>query len=1575
MAYAQFHVKSAMQLTIMVFCSSLVYLLRLSLYQFRGSIVEAVSHVSSPLDVFQMLPKFKPFAIYIYACWFLFQVFLYVMLPSKKWFGRTTDAGNLLEYNNVNGIYAWIVSHIAFLSGVYLGLWNGGIIYDYANSFLYITTVLGVLGSFGFLFKGFFFPTNSDVFYSGNPIYDYFAGIELNPRIGSYDIKLFLNGRPGIVAWTMINLSMAFKQYELYGQVTNSMILVNIIHQIYVLDFFYHEGWYLGTIDIIHERLGWFLCFGDLVWLPFMYTLQCQYLVENPIVLPTPFLLFLYALTFSGYYIFRTANNQKDFARRTKGMENMWGKKPDVINATYKTPNGTTHNTLILASGWWGISRHFNYVGDLMMCWAMCLACGTEHILPYFYVVFMIILLSHRAWRDDIKCLEKYGRSWELYMKKVPYRILPYFEMSVCADKQRIKVYVRTRPALPNELEVDDAENCVKVLDDKTIVVGQDIKEDKTFAFDGVFGPSHTNNDVFQQVAKETIDDVFKGYHSTILMYGQTGSGKTHTIGCKREDDLGIIPRTIQYIYDRIGSDSDHEYAVCMNYIQIYMEMIGDLLNSESKNLQIREDPSSGVYLAGVTDQPIESAEELMNYYTIGDECRETNSTKLNASSSRSHACLIINIEKRRKFTRKDYESENSEEVKGRHVTRANLFLVDLAGSERLKKTEATGMRKVEAGYINLSLANLGNVVQALSKKQSHIPYRDSKLTRLLQESLGGNGKTRIIVTIGPSSVHSQESIGTLLFGQRAMKVKNVATINETIDYKALALKLQSQLDTMEVEFREQTMDLEEMVEENEVLEKKYKSNVEVVKQLTVNLAKVESEKQAVESLVKGDVLNAEVKYQQVNDALEKKCAELTASFTAQCELLENKVKEKDTEIQHMNFEVMKKDKTIENLTTELAELTQSETHLKKSMEQLEKSVQDHTLKNCSLEYTLEQLQSANQTLNEKITSQDEQYQSVVDQNSKLSQDKVNLEHKLDASEKKIAEGINTIESLTLTQKFLSEDKAQLEQKTINLKHNIQTLKEQISKVEQDKQSIIDEKSQLSNLLESTKQDLSSLKGKTISQECVMEERQKSIDHLNNLISLARTDMQEQSAELKVMRQTNENLMKNMDQLHSEKSILENKNNELLLTMQQTEHDMSSAGASALYLQKEVDQLQQENEKIEARSASLESRLRDQEVSVSSLVGLLQGNKSHTEQIESELSKASQENKSLLEDCKKFEIKTMELHNQVQNTLTQLNTTTSQLNQVTNQRDSLADQVTTMNNQVSSLQVKISELNNSHQVNDQKYKSAQEELINQQSTITNLNQTIQHMISSTSQRDQELIQSNQKIQVERDRADHIALALENARQEQLQSTQQLSCIISEKNQLADQINSLNEEIETTRITFEKECEKLKMEMQHEKNVQVGQLQDELDQLQSLQQENTQTMMELQNQNQQMQQDKLQLETNLQVIGCKNESLEEEIDNTRARYNQSVQKISEMSNQLLHNQTSAQIITAKHDSLKSAVCLLENQVQEKDHVVEQLNCKMNEVKQSLFNAESENRIFKKQLSEILGKVQFSGGRHA
>ncbi|KAJ3239060.1 hypothetical protein HDU81_006666 [Chytriomyces hyalinus] len=330
-----------------------------------------------------------------------------------------------------------------------------------------------------------------------------------------------------------------------------------------------------------------------------------------------------------------------------------------------------------------------------------------------------------------------------------------------------IRVVCRFRPQ--NKREVAEGGVPVVSFDDEMTNVKFESKEyPGTFAFDRIFDWQTTQQQVFDYAAGAVIEDVMRGYNGTIFAYGQTGSGKTHTMMGDMESDewKGLTPRLVETIFSTIfNAPSNLEFTVKVSYMEVYMEKIRDLLNPVNDNLPIHEDKKKGVYVKGLLEVFVGSVEEVYDVMRRGQGARIVASTNMNAESSRSHSIFMMQI------SLKNLVDGSSRTGK--------LYLVDLAGSEKVGKTGAAGQTLEEAKMINRSLSALGMVINALTDgKSSHVPYRDSKLTRILQESLGGNSRTTLIINCSPSSFNETETISTLRFGMRAKTIKNKAKIN-----------------------------------------------------------------------------------------------------------------------------------------------------------------------------------------------------------------------------------------------------------------------------------------------------------------------------------------------------------------------------------------------------------------------------------------------------------------------------------------------------------------------------------------------------------------------------------------------------------------------------------------------------------------------------------------------------------------------------------------------------------------------------------------------------------------------------
>lgn len=293
----------------------------------------------------------------------------------------------------------------------------------------------------------------------------------------------------------------------------------------------------------------------------------------------------------------------------------------------------------------------------------------------------------------------------------------------------------------------------------------------KLYVFDKIFKPNASQDKVYNEAAKAIVKDVLMGYNGTIFAYGQTSSGKTHTMEGVLGDPThqGIIPRIVNDIFNHIYSmDENIEFHIKVSYFEIYLDKIRDLLDVSKTNLSVHEDKNRVPYVKGATERFVTSPEEVMEVIDEGKSNRHIAVTNMNEHSSRSHSVFLINV--------KQENLENQKKLSGK------LYLVDLAGSEKVSKTGAEGMVLDEAKNINKSLSALGNVISALADgNKSHIPYRDSKLTRILQESLGGNSRTTIIICCSPASYNESETKSTLEFGRRAKTIKNTVIVNEEL--------------------------------------------------------------------------------------------------------------------------------------------------------------------------------------------------------------------------------------------------------------------------------------------------------------------------------------------------------------------------------------------------------------------------------------------------------------------------------------------------------------------------------------------------------------------------------------------------------------------------------------------------------------------------------------------------------------------------------------------------------------------------------------------------------------------------
>ncbi|VVD02560.1 unnamed protein product [Leptidea sinapis] len=380
--------------------------------------------------------------------------------------------------------------------------------------------------------------------------------------------------------------------------------------------------------------------------------------------------------------------------------------------------------------------------------------------------------------------------------------------------------------------------------------------------------------DIYVQTASPIVEEVLKGYNGTIFAYGQTGTGKTYTMaGSNSAPELrGIIPNSFAHIFSHIAkAKEDEKFLVCVTYLEIYNEEVRDLLgNNPHQSLEVKERPDIGVFVKDLTGYVVHNADELEKIMAVGNKNRHIGETAMNIESSRSHAIFSITVE----------SSKRGADNK-MHVKMGKLHLVDLAGSERQSKTQATGTRLKEATKINQSLSVLGNVISALvDGKSTHIPYRNSKLTRLLQDSLGGNSKTVMIATIGPADTNYVETISTLRYANRAKNIENKTHVNSEPG-DALLTRFQQEIDQLKKQLEETTIDVEEEFDAEELSEE---TDISLTDDEVDSLDPEEKKMRRKIKREEKEQLNKE-KAHQARKVLEEKKAELQRTKKQQEEL------------------------------------------------------------------------------------------------------------------------------------------------------------------------------------------------------------------------------------------------------------------------------------------------------------------------------------------------------------------------------------------------------------------------------------------------------------------------------------------------------------------------------------------------------------------------------------------------------------------------------------------------------------------------------------------------------------------
>ncbi|XP_068144651.1 kinesin heavy chain [Drosophila tropicalis] len=496
----------------------------------------------------------------------------------------------------------------------------------------------------------------------------------------------------------------------------------------------------------------------------------------------------------------------------------------------------------------------------------------------------------------------------------------------------------------------------------------------KVYLFDKVFKPNASQEKVYNEAAKSIVSDVLAGYNGTIFAYGQTSSGKTHTMEGVIGDSVkqGIIPRIVNDIFNHIyAMEVNLEFHIKVSYYEIYMDKIRDLLDVSKVNLSVHEDKNRVPYVKGATERFVSSPEDVFEVIEEGKSNRHIAVTNMNEHSSRSHSVFLINV--------KQENLENQKKLSGK------LYLVDLAGSEKVSKTGAEGTVLDEAKNINKSLSALGNVISALADgNKTHIPYRDSKLTRILQESLGGNARTTIVICCSPASFNESETKSTLDFGRRAKTVKNVVCVNEELtaeEWKRRYEKekekngrLKGKVEKLEAELARwragETVKAEEQINMEDLMEASTPNlEVEAAQQAAASAAAAAAQRTALANMSASVADNER------------------ARLAAECERLYQQLDDKDEEInqqsqyaEQLKEQVMEQEELIANarreyeaLQSEMARIQQenesAKEEVKEVLQALEELAVNYDQKSQEIDNKNKDIDTLNEELQQKQTS------------------------------------------------------------------------------------------------------------------------------------------------------------------------------------------------------------------------------------------------------------------------------------------------------------------------------------------------------------------------------------------------------------------------------------------------------------------------------------------------------------------------------------------------------------------------------------------------------------------------------
>lgn len=366
------------------------------------------------------------------ASFAVFQLLLMRFVPGKSFQATLTPKGNRPTYT-ANGMACYLITLVTLIGLSVSGVWNPARVYDKFGNILSSMNVFALVFCTALLVKGYVAPSSTDSGSTGNLVQDFYWGMELYPRFFGWDVKQFTNCRMGMMFWAVAILCFAYKNMQLHGGQLQFRMAVSVALQlIYITKFFHWEMGYMCSMDIQHDRAGYYICWGCLVWVPAVYTSPAFYLTASQATDVSPNVaLAIFLAGFLCIWINYDSDHQRYVFRQTQGNCRIWGRVPKKIVAYYKTSRSPDkpQQSLLLVDGWWKFARHFHYVPEILASFFWSVSAGFSWsgnmIAAYFYVVYLTILLTDRAYRDDDRCRSKYGPYWEQYCTEVPYKIVP----------------------------------------------------------------------------------------------------------------------------------------------------------------------------------------------------------------------------------------------------------------------------------------------------------------------------------------------------------------------------------------------------------------------------------------------------------------------------------------------------------------------------------------------------------------------------------------------------------------------------------------------------------------------------------------------------------------------------------------------------------------------------------------------------------------------------------------------------------------------------------------------------------------------------------------------------------------------------------------------------------------------------------------------------------------------------------------------------------------------------------------------------------------------------------------------